>query len=230
LRTTDAAQHREPRGSKPSPTPFPPSLVPSLFLSTLVVLAAHCGKGATPTSPVASASASGEAHGIEGGTSATAAVDDDGGGPMDAREADAWARAGDGGDDDDDIRLADLVGCTGLRERAGDARLRPTAVRAMAYCHDFSELPWLAELGAHGSDGEALEALDAVVEQAARVRRATDPEDADELHTGCASLLILSRATDRPAPRRVRAIRALRMLSDRGCVKRGDIPTDLDAK
>jgi hypothetical protein len=28
----------------------------------------------------------------------------------------------------------------------------------------------------------------------------------------------------------VMAVRALRMLSDRGCVKRGDIPPDLDAK
>jgi len=149
---------------------------------------------------------------------------------MDSREADAWARAQDGGDEDDDVRLADLLGCSGLRERAGDARRRLTAVRAMAYCRDFSELPWLAELGTKGADAEALAALDAVVEQSARERRTTDPEDADELHTGCATLLALSRATARPAALRVRAIRALRMLSEYGCVKRADIPADLDAK
>jgi hypothetical protein len=148
---------------------------------------------------------------------------------MDSREGEVWARAQDGGDDDD-IRLADLVGCTGLRERAQDPRLRPTAVRAMAHCQDFSELPWLADLGTHGGDAEAIAALDSVVEQAARVRRATDPEDADELHEGCGALLALAHTTTAPAPRRVRAIRALRMLSDRGCVKRADIPADLDAK
>jgi hypothetical protein len=193
-------------------------------LPLLGLLAVHCGKGATPASPVASSSGTATARAIDAG------ADDDAGGPMDSREADAWARALDGGDDDDDVRLADLVGCTGLRERAGDARLRLTALRAMAYCRDFSELPWLAELGTKGDDAEALAALDAVVEQSARDRRATDPEDADELHTGCATLLSLSRATTRPAARRVRAIRALRMLSERGCVKRADIPTDLDAK
>jgi hypothetical protein len=149
---------------------------------------------------------------------------------MDSREAEAWSRAQDGGDDDDAIRLADLVGCTGLRERAASPALRGPALRAMAYCRDFSELPWLADLGARGSDPDALAALDAIVDQSARVRRAVDPEDADELHTGCAALLDLAQAKDRPAPRRVRAIRALRMLADRGCVKRADIPADLDAK
>jgi hypothetical protein len=100
----------------------------------------------------------------------------------------------------------------------------------MAYCTDFSQLPWLADLGAHGAEAEALVALDAIVEQAARVRRATDPEDADELRAGCAALLALGREVAQPKPRRVRAIRALRMLSDRGCVTRKDIPMDLDPK
>ncbi len=192
-----------------------------LLLLVAAAGADHCGKGASPAGPgsVAAATARG----------ADAALEEDAGEPMDSRETEAWSRAGDGGDDDD-LRLADLVGCEGLRERATSPRLRRTAVRAMAYCRDFSELPWLVEVGARGVDVEALDALDAIVAQAARVRRATDPEDGDELHSGCAALLALSRATEQPAPRRVRAIRALRMLSDRGCVKRADIPADLDAK
>jgi hypothetical protein len=192
----------------------------------VLLACAHCGKEAAPTT-AAGSTASAVARSVD--AAAAVAVADDAGEPMDSREAEAWARASDGGEDDD-VRLADLVGCEGLRERASAARFRPVALRAMAYCPDFSELPWLAEVGTLGADGEAIEALDAVVEQAARGRRATDAEDADELHAGCASLLALSRATDRPAPRRVRAIRALRMLADRGCVKRADIPTDLDAK
>jgi hypothetical protein len=185
-----------------------------------------CGKAAAPP---AQGVAGGPTAVVRSADAAATAADDDAGEPMDSREADAWARAQDGGDDED-IRLADLVGCVGLRERAGAASLRRTAVRAMAHCRDFSELPWLAEVGAHGGDPEALVALDAIVEQAARVRRATDPEDADELHSGCGALLALSRDPAQQAPKRVRAIRALRMLSDRGCVKRADIPADLDAK
>ena len=99
----------------------------------------------------------------------------------------------------------------------------------MQFCHDFSELPWLAQVGTTGTDDEARAALDAVVELAARPRRATDPEDADELHVGCGALLDLARGAERPKERRVLAIRALRMLTDRGCVKKADIPTELDA-
>ncbi len=204
-----------------SPAPESPSPVGLLLIVLLASL--HCGKGAAPAAPVASSSGTAPVHGVD------AAADEDAGDPMDSLEAEAWARAQDGGDDDD-IRLSDLVGCSGLRERAQDPRLRRTAVRAMAECRDFSELPWLADLGAHGAGPEAIEALDAIVQQAARVRRATDPEDADELHAGCAALLALSRAKDQPPPRRIRAIGALRMLADRGCVKRADIPVDLDAK
>jgi hypothetical protein len=150
---------------------------------------------------------------------------------MDTREAAAWAAAETKDHDPEDLaRLADLVGCVGLRERADQAELRGTAIRAMEYCGDFSELPWLAEVATAGSDEEAHAALDAVVGLSAMPRRATDPEDADELHVGCATLLDLSRGAQRPRERRVLAIRALRMLSERGCVKRGDIPTELDAR
>jgi hypothetical protein len=129
------------------------------------------------------------------------------------------------------MRLADLVGCSGLRDRADVPGLRPTAIAAMRYCTDFSELPFLVRVATDSADGgEALSALDAIVEQAARPRRATDPEDADELHVGCEALLGLARDVARPRERRVLAIRSLRMLSERGCVKRQDIPTDLDAK
>ncbi len=99
----------------------------------------------------------------------------------------------------------------------------------MQYCRDFSELPLLAQVGTDGNDADARSALDSAVALAARPRRSVDPEDADELHAGCATLLSLARAVDRPRDRRVLAIRALRMLSEYGCVKRSDIPADLDA-
>jgi hypothetical protein len=148
---------------------------------------------------------------------------------MSDEERAAWTDA-DGGEPAEMIRLADRVGCSGLRERASSPPLRALAVKAMRYCTDFSELPWLADLAATGSDPIAADALDSIVDQAARPRRAVDPEDADELHAGCASLLALARSVPAPRARRVGAVRALRMLADRGCVQRTDIPSDVDAK
>lgn len=183
------------------------------------LLALHCGK-----SPGPKAAAQPE------GAVASAAIDEDAAASaMDDREREAWSEA-DGGEPAELLRLVDLVGCSGLQERAATPALRLPAVRAMRYCTDFSELPWLAGLASTGPDDLATEALDAIVEQAARRRRAVDPEDADELHEGCATLLGLARSADRPRPRRVVAIRALRMLAERGCVQKADIPTELDAK
>jgi hypothetical protein len=149
---------------------------------------------------------------------------------MDERERAQWAAAREG-DAEERMRLVDLVGCEGLRERTlAEADLRGVAVAAMAYCSDFAELPWLAEVAAGKNDSDARAALDAIGQLAARPRRATDPEDASELHEGCAALLAMARETGRPKERRVLAIRALRMLAERGCVSRADIPGDLDAR
>jgi hypothetical protein len=175
----------------------------------------HCGKGSAPRAgAVAGDDPPGEELREE---------------PMEPREAEAWDRAKDG-DDDDRMRLADRLSCAGLREHADDPRFRSTAIRAMAFCGDFSELPWLAAVATESGDTEGADALATVVEQAARPRRATDPEDAEELHAGCTALLALSRTLGAPRGRRVVAIRALRMLADRGCVRASDIPVDLDAK
>lgn len=149
--------------------------------------------------------------------------------PMDDRESAQWAAA-EQGDPEELMRVADLVGCEGLRDRASQPELRATAIRAMQYCPDYSELPWLAELASGKDEAEALAALDAIGELAAHPRRATDPEDAQELHVGCGALLAFARTTSRPKERRVLALRALRMLAERGCVRRADIPIDLDAK
>jgi hypothetical protein len=159
----------------------------------------------------------------------TQADPDTGVSPMDARESTQWAAAAQG-DPEELMRVADLVGCEGLRDRASQVELRATAIRAMQYCSDYSELPWLAELANGKNDSEARAALEVIDELAARPRRATDPEDAEELHVGCGALLSIARSTSQPKPRRVLAVRALRMLSERGCVRRADIPTDLDAK
>ena len=190
---------------------------------SLILTILGCGKGKAPTTAVPSSTTTGEASVEPAGS----AAGDDAGDAMDPREAVQWAAAKDG-EPEELMRLADLTGCEGLRERADRAELRSTAIAAMQYCHDFSELPWLAQQALDGNDADAKAALDAAVALAARPRRATDPEDADDLHNGCTSLLSLARAPERPRERRVMAIRALRMLTEYGCVKRADVPTDLD--
>jgi hypothetical protein len=189
-----------------------------LLVTLVAAFVAGCGKNA--------ASADAGALAGDGAVSANGA---DAAEPMDPREAAAWEAAR-GGEQEELMRLVDLVGCDRLHELAERPELRATAIAAAGYCGDFSELPWLARLGVRGNDADAQGALGAVVELAARPRRSTDPEDAEELHEGCEELLRLARDVGQPRERRVLAIRGLRMLSERGCVKRADIPGDLDAK
>jgi hypothetical protein len=191
-----------------------------VLAAALGITQLQCGK-ATP--PKASAAA-GEAAVIAEAPAADAAV------VIDESEQAAWNEAADGGDPAELLRIARRLSCEDLRARASLAGLRLLAVRAMAYCPDFTELPWLAETATTGPDDVAGEALDSILEQAARPRRAVDPEDAEELRAGCTALLALARAQDRPRIRRIRAVAALRMLSERGCVSRADIPSDVDAK
>jgi hypothetical protein len=135
---------------------------------------------------------------------------------MDPARASAWQLAKQG-EEGDRIRLADEVGCTGLREGGGDPALRPTAIRAMAYCGDFSELGWLASMAVSGPKDDALAALDSAVALAANSRRAVDPEDADGLAAGCKVLSAVAQDSERSASERALAERALAMLAERGC-------------
>jgi len=146
---------------------------------------------------------------------------------MDATEVLAWDRASKG-EEADRIRLADQVGCTDLRERADETLLRPVAIRAMAYCGDFSELGWLASTAAAGADDDADAALESIHALASDRRMAVDPEEGGELAAGCRVLLALAREEGQPRKRRAMAVESLRMLAERGCVKPAEIPTDVD--
>jgi hypothetical protein len=189
-----------------------------VLAAAAAVAALGCGRGGG-----SSASTSGRESALLG------AADDEeppDAAPPDPRELQAWERAAQG-DEDEFVRLAAAIGCPGLRERAAIASLRPLALRAMGACDDLSEVGWLANVALTGPDADATMALDSIVDEAARPRRSVDPEDAEEIAVGCRTLLTLARAPDRPKARRVRAIRALRMLADRGCVKSADIPVDV---
>jgi hypothetical protein len=196
-----------------------------LLLALALAFWGGCGKGKSPDAAAPSASTLAPASAADRTADATDEVDQ----VVDPRAAAQWAEAQDAGEPEELMRLADVVGCEGLEEAASRPEQRATALLAMQYCRDFSSLPLLAQVGTEGNDADARVALDSAVALAARPRKAVDPEDADELHTGCATLLSLARASDRPRDRRVLAIRALRMLSEYGCVKRADIPADLDA-
>jgi hypothetical protein len=139
-----------------------------------------------------------------------------------------WASARDG-DAEDLMTLASQEGAVGLVEAASDTELRPTAIRAMGFARGWAQLPFLARVGGGKDDAEAKVALDAVLELAARPRRAEDPEDSDELREGCEALDGLARDAARPRARRVLSIRALRMMPCPAS-KAGELPTDLDAR
>ena len=143
------------------------------------------------------------------------------------RDERMWNHAKDG-EDEDLSTLAAHEGAMGLVEATSDPTLRSTAIRAMAFARGWAQLPFLARAASDKDDEEARLALDAVVELAARPRRAEDPEDAEELAQGCELLSTLARDAARPRERRVGAIRALRMMP---CPPPKDgeaLPTDVD--
>ena len=197
----------------------------TLAVACAVAIAfAACGRGGAgepAVTPSASASAAASA-------SAPSVIDDDAPEPLEGREAALWLVAADGGEDDF-ARLADAEGSTGLVERGADPALRMTALRALAFVHDFWGLPWLSEVAETGADGEAAAALAAISSVAAQPRRSVDPEDQAELHAGCERLLRVAKES-KSRDRRIGAIDALRMMIDRGCAKADQIPTDLDTK
>jgi hypothetical protein len=195
-----------------------------LALSLVVIAcgAGACGKGSAGTAPAASSSARAVTDAVAAGAQTGAPGED-------AHIADLWTRAADG-DADDLARLSERVGSDVLLESSMSPARRMTAIRALGYVDDFTALSFLAAVGATGTDEEASAALGSIALQAAQPRRATDPEDALEIHEGCARLLALAKDKTRPAPRRVLSIRALRLLSDRGWVPATDVPTDLDAR
>jgi len=146
-------------------------------------------------------------------------------------EVEALWVAAEGGEADDWMRLADGEGSTGLVEGAKAPARRLTAIRALAYVDDFEALPFLASVieSATADGGDAKVAAETVTALAARPRRATDPEDAASLRAGCDRLLAFARDPARPRGLRVEVVRALRMLSDRGCPKAADVPNDVNA-
>jgi hypothetical protein len=133
------------------------------------------------------------------------------------------------GELEDLASLASHEGAMGLVEATTEPTLRPTAIRAMGYARGWAQLPFLAKTAGGKDEEEARLALDATFELAVRQRRAEDPEDAEELALGCEALNTLARDVTKARPRRVGAIRALRMMP---CPpsKQGELPTDVDSK
>jgi hypothetical protein len=192
----------------------------ALLLVACAALA--CGKGSTAATVAASPSSAIARDGgltqLEGGVPS----------PEDPLVTDLWTRAGEG-DGADLARLYDAVGSDALIDASPVASRRTAALRALAFADDFTPLPFLAKVAASGTDADARVALESVASLAARPRLATDPDDALEIHDGCAQLLALAKDVKRPVARRVLAVSALRLLADRGWVLAADVPTDLDA-
>jgi hypothetical protein len=143
-----------------------------------------------------------------------------------------WARAKDG-EEDDLVRLARREGVTGLEDRGAHPVYRATAARALGFTDGYGALPWLAQVGT-SDDPDALAALEGAVTLATQARRQRDPDDAEDLRTGCDKLLAFAKDAAAPRPKRVLAVRALRMLKETGApacgTAPGAIPTDVDSR
>ena len=194
--------------------------VPACLIAAALLVLAACHRSAATTEAEAGAVAVGDAAAPR---SDGALADED---PL---LSDLWARAADG-DEDDRARLLGRVGTEGLIADSLVPARRPTALRALGLAEDFGALPFLAGVATTGSETDAALALESVAGIANRPRRATDPEDALEVREGITALLALARDAKRPSPRRLLAVRALRLLADRGWVPREEIPGDLDAR
>lgn len=196
-------------------------------------LGAYClARGTAPPAVVAAGDASAPRDGGAASAapaSASASASAGAAGADDARGDDLWARAR-SGEPDDLARLAQAEGTEGLVAGATDKERRTIAIRALAHADGLGALPFLAEVSVSGAEGEPEAALESIAALAARPRRSRDPDEALELRAGCDALLGLAKDAKAPRTRRVRAVSALRMLAERGCVDRRSIPTDLDAK
>jgi hypothetical protein len=119
-------------------------------------------------------------------------------------------------------RLALREGSAGLVAGATTDDRRKVAVAALAFAEDFDGLPFLAEAAAGADPALALSAADSACALAARRRTAVAPEDALEVREGCDRMLAVAKDEKRPRVLRLRILRALRMLEDRGCAR--DLP------
>jgi len=188
-----------------------------VFVAVCIVA---CGR----TSPSANAP---DTSAGSGPSLAAALVDAGEAGAGDSEYAELWIRAADG-TEEDSMRLARALGPEGLVAGATSQAARLVAVRAMAFSDGFAGLPWLGELAAGEDVALAKEAADSAVALAARGRDQNDPEDAEEMRAGCTKLVAIAKNGKHDKTVRIRAVRTLRLLADRGCVKVEDIPTDFD--
>ncbi len=140
-----------------------------------------------------------------------------------------WKRAAEGVEEDL-MRLGQTEGAAGLAEGATTPATRLLAARAMPHSHGLAGLAWLGERAATDDVEIAREAAHSAVAIAARGRDQLDPEDAEEMRAGCKYLLAAARDERRDREVRIDAVRAVRLLLDRGCAKNEEVPTALDLK
>lgn len=190
-----------------------------LVLLALALAAVQCGKkDAAPQATLAT------------GAPGTASAPTDAASPPAVDVArESWSAAA-SLEPEDLSRLALKEGSSGLVARAtemGDAQPvgagpRTIAVHALAFAEDLDGLPFLAEVAGGADATLALAAADSAGALAALRRKPVEAEDALEVREGCDRLLAVAKDPARPRPLRLRIVRALRMLADRGCAR--DLP------
>lgn len=210
--------------------PTAPRLVLGVaLLSTACVACTACRRGASEAGEsTPPAAASGGPSGSAGVTAKAAGSGGAATGPgAEAAALDAllWAHAKDG-DEEDLAALATHVGAAGLAAAGEDPERRATALLAAPRARGYAHVAWLATVASAAGDDDARLALAALGDLGARVRRAEEHEDEEELAEGCAKLAALAKDESRPRERRIAAVRAARTLP----CPTVELPTTLDAR
>jgi hypothetical protein len=129
-------------------------------------------------------------------------------------------------------RLADREGAGGLLEGLEEGGpLGLVALEALPFADDAdAAYQRLGEIVGQIDPGESGPVVHAIAGIAGRGRRQTEPLDPPGLRSCAQALLGLARTRSLANGVRAKAISALRLLSEKGAVEPGAIPTDLDAR
>jgi hypothetical protein len=180
------------------------------LIAALVLFGVGCGKkDAAPQAAVSTSTGSAPSASSGRAPEAGAASDP---------AIDAWSAAA-SLEPEDLSRLALREGSAGIVAGATSDAKRKIAVHALAFGEDFDALPFLGEVAGGADAPLALAAADTAGVLAARRRMALAPEDALEVREGCDRLLAVAKDASKPRPLRLKVLRALRMLADRGCAR-----------
>ena len=141
---------------------------------------------------------------------------------------DALFTAAEAGDPEDALRLLQREGTQGLVRALSEEKLRVAAIHGLGQTQGLGAVRPLVRAADDSAEPEL--ALRTAVDLIVQARRSADVDAPEEIRDAARVLAEMTQDERRPPPVRALALRALRLLADRGAVAPGTIPTDGGAK